>query len=89
MLDPVLEPGASEGLVDAMERDVAVLELEIAARTEGAESGFDNAKVGFETNGKSAAVDVVKLMGEIPGLFSIFDLEEAILWVTGFLLQCL
>jgi hypothetical protein len=66
-----------------VEGDDAVLELEVAAWTEGRECGFDDAEMRLEADCQRAPMDVVKLMGEIPGMFGVFYLEVTVWWVTG------
>jgi hypothetical protein len=61
----------------------AVLQLEIAAWSKGREGGFDDVEMGLEADGERAAVDIVKLVGEVPGLFSVFDCEVAVWWVAS------
>jgi hypothetical protein len=65
----ILYRGAFERFVNAVEGDDAVLELEVAAWTEGRECRFDDAEVRLEADCQRAPMDVVKLMGDIPGVF--------------------
>ena len=65
-----------------MEGDDAVLELEVAAWTQRRECGFDDGKMRLEADGQRAAVDVIELIREIPVVFSVFDLEVTIWWMT-------
>jgi hypothetical protein len=68
-----------------VERIDHILELEVAAWTEEVESGLYDWEVGFEAGEEGAAVDVVELVGEVPGVFAVVDFEVAVGWDAGLL----
>ena len=41
--------------------------------------------MGFEVGEEGAAVDVVELVGEVPGVFAVVDFEVAVGWDAGLL----
>ena len=72
------ESCARECIIERMPGCDAVLEFEVAAWFESCECGFDDGKGIMKARHEGTAVNVVKLLGEVPFCLRVMDFEFAV-----------